>query len=341
VEVGEISVVVHTSIGAIVPATLTGPERGSDNFSWFSFAPGPPKGGLFCLEEFMTCYHPITLKKGPNYARGTGQIVNCGRCIGCRLEYARQWAVRILHESSLYENNSFLTLTYRESCLTYGKERPTLVPSDLSNFWKRLRKKLSVQGRDLNEQPIRYFACGEYGDKRNRPHYHACLFGLYPHDAKLYSVKNGNRVYSSDFLDSVWKLGDVRFGDVTFESASYVARYIMKKHVGKDSGYYEDEGIEPEFTRMSLRPGIGADWFSKYASSVFPNDRVISRGHQAPPPRYYLQLLEKWDPIYAEAIKAQRQGASKQRDTFLTAKRLAVKERVKKSRVKDLTRELE
>jgi len=283
----------------------------------------------------MTCYHPIRLKKGPKYAtRGIGQTVNCGRCIGCRLEYARQWAVRITHEASLHEDNSFLTLTYREDALTWGNSRATLVPRDLELFWKRLRK-------ELDGESIRYFACGEYGDKRNRPHYHACLFGFYPEDAKLYSIKNGNRVYRSDFLDSIWQHGDVRFGDVTFESASYVARYIMKKQTGKQSEYYEKEGIEPEFVRMSRRPGIGANWFNKYHKDVFPADRVITRGFKAPPPRYYLNLLEQNDPLYAEAIKAKRETASKERDVFLDTKRLRVKERIKKSRVKDIPRELE
>lgn len=290
----------------------------------------------------MTCYKPFVLKKGSKYGnRGIGQIVNCGRCIGCRLEYARQWASRIMHEASSHEHNAFLTLTYREEELTWGNTRATLVPDDLQRFWKRFRQSLCREGRDLNVEPIRYFACGEYGDKRGRPHYHACLFGYYPEDAELYSVKNGNRVYSSKSLDSIWTHGDVRIGDLTFESASYVARYVMKKHVGKTANYYDDEGIEPEFVRMSRRPGIGADWFERYASEVYPADRIIMRGHKAPVPRYYLSLLEKSDPLYAEAIKAQRIEQKKERGTYVEQKRLKVLERIKKSRVKVLTRELE
>lgn len=291
----------------------------------------------------MTCYYPIVLKKGPMYAsKGLGRIINCNRCIGCRLEYARQWSVRIMHESSLHRDNSFLTLTYREEDLPLGeRDYPTLAPRDLMLFWKKLRRELQRQGRNLDVNPIRYFACGEYGDKRGRPHYHACLFGFYPEDARLYSVKNGNRVYSSGFLDSVWKLGDVRIGDVTFESASYVARYIMKKQTGKAAEIYDERRIEPEFTRMSRNPGIGADWFAKYGATVFPRDRVVVRGFEAPPPRYYLKLLEDADPLYAEAIKAKRETASKERTVFLTRKRLKVKERIKKSRIKELPRELE
>lgn len=296
----------------------------------------------------MTCYKPMQLKKGSRYgARGIGQIVNCGRCIGCRLEYARQWSVRIMHEASAHEHNAFLTLTYRDADLTNGVSkktgnvRATLVPADLQKFWKRLRIDLHRKGRNLDVNPIRYFACGEYGDKRGRPHYHACVFGLYPEDAKLYSVKNGNRIYSSESLDRIWTHGDVRIGDVTFESASYVARYMMKKHLGKDSDYYENEGIEPEFVRMSRRPGIGAAWFDRFGAEVFPADRIIMRGHKAPPPRYYLSRLEQKDPIYAEAIKAKRESESKERGKYVEFKRLKVKERVKKSRVKMLTRELE
>lgn len=287
----------------------------------------------------MTCYHPIALKRIDS--RGMPQIVNCGRCIGCRLEYARQWAVRIMHEAQGHEENCFLTLTYRDEELTWGSKRATLVPKELQRFWKRLRRDAERKGRDLDERPIRYFAAGEYGDKLGRPHYHACVFGYDAQDKRLYSRKNGLDLYSSEHLDSIWSHGDVRIGSLTFESASYVARYIMKKHKGKDSGFYDEEGIEPEFVRMSRRPGIGRDFYDKFHRDIFPADHVISRGLKTPVPRYYSSQLEKQNPEMYEEIKAQRKKDEVKRDKWLSMKRLKIKERVKKSRVNELTRKLE
>lgn len=275
----------------------------------------------------MTCYHPITLKMR-NY-----QVINCGRCWGCRLEYARQWAVRIVHESKYHESSIFATLTYKTEELTWGDKRPTLVPRDLERFWKRLRKA-------KKDASIRYFAAGEYGDKLNRPHYHACIFGTSFEDKKLISTKGGNRLYSSDMLDDIWTHGSTSFGDVTFQSASYVARYCMKKHVGKDSGYYKDEGIEPEFVRMSRRPGIGRQYIDEYMYNVFPRDVVIANGKKSRPPRYYSQQMDKCDPVLMATIKAKRIEEQNKDPEAFNLKRLAVKERVKKAQTKSLTRAL-
>ena len=86
-------------------------------------------------------------------------IVSCKQCKGCRLEYSRQWAMRITHEQSLWLNNIFITLTYDDDHLPQLGNSTTLVKKDFQDFMKRLRKK---ENRHPND-PIRYYHCGEYG----------------------------------------------------------------------------------------------------------------------------------------------------------------------------------
>ena len=211
--------------------------------------------------------------------------VPCGQCIGCRLERSRQWAVRCVHEASLYENNCFLTLTYDDAHL----------PSDLSlnlvhfqNFMKRLRKRYG--------KGIRFFHCGEYGENFGRPHYHAIIFNFDLPDRVLWSQRDGVNLYSSDILRSLWPYGFSSVGDVTFESAAYVARYVIKKVTGAnaDDHYsFVDELTGqvftrcPEYTTMSRRPGIGKGWIDKFLPDVFPGDFVVINGVKCRPPRFY------------------------------------------------------
>lgn len=260
--------------------------------------------------------------------------VNCGRCEGCKLDRSRAWAIRCVHESQMHDENSFLTLTYSDEHLIYGgASHAILYPRHLELFWKRLRKHIGKR--------IRYFACGEYGDKSNRPHYHACLFGFVFPDQKLYSHKAGINLYTSDTLDSIWTHGNCTIGDVTFESAAYVARYIMKKRLGWMSQYYEAEGVEPEFVRMSRRPGIGSTWYDAYESDVFPNDYISMRGGaKMKPPRYYKRRYELSHPLTIDDVQNARldEAAKHWRDN--TPERLAVRYRVKLSQTRSLIRAL-
>ena len=299
----------------------------------------------------MACYFPITLylsRSGPNRETGKWPLVTmkdgymdkpkkvpCGRCIGCRLERSRQWAIRIMHEASMHDSNRFVTLTYRDEELVYGgTDKGILVPRHLELFWKRLRKHYG--------EGIRYFACGEYGDQYGRPHYHAVIFGIDFEDEKLHSSKGGFRLYSSDRLDSIWSHGDCIIGDVSFESAAYVARYIMKKRLGQDAESYKVEGIEPEFVRMSRRPGIGSTWFDENEKNVFPRDFVVIRqGTKVKPPKYYFGKYELTHPLDYEAIKQARLNESYERWRENTPDRLNVRRRVKEAQIKSLARTLE
>lgn len=298
----------------------------------------------------MTCYTPITLYQSRVLNPDTGkrslvtmkdgfrdrpQKVNCGRCEGCKLDRSRAWAIRCVNEAQMHIENSFITLTLRDDQLVYGgAAHAILVPRDLELFWKRLRKRFP-------DKRIRYFACGEYGDNSNRPHYHACVFGLVFPDTRLYSTKAGISLYTSDILDSVWTHGNCTVGDVNFESAAYVARYIMKKRLGWMSQYYEAEGIEPEFVRMSRRPGIGSSWFDAFESDVFPNDYVSIRGgHHVKPPRYYQRRYALSHPLTMEEVISARldEAATHWRDN--TPARLSVRYRVKLSQTRSLIRAL-
>jgi len=235
----------------------------------------------------------------------------------------------------MHERNIFVTFTYRDEELLYGgAQHAILYPRHLELFWKRLRK--YVPGTT-----IKYFACGEYGDVTNRPHYHACIFGYDFQDKQILSAKNGINLYASDCLDHLWGHGHCTIGDVTFESAAYVARYVMKKRLGKSAESYNEEGIEPEFVRMSRRPGIGATWFDKYQSDVFPNDfTVIRNGIKSKPPRYYTNKYFLSHPLNEEDIKKLRIEEANKRWQDNEPLRLKVRERVKKAQIRSLLRKL-
>lgn len=207
--------------------------------------------------------------------------IPCGQCLGCRLDHARQWAIRCLHEKKLHNRSAFLTLTYRDADLPSDGG---LSKAELQLFFKRLRKETGPG--------LRYFACGEYGDRTNRPHYHVLLLSHDLDDRKYWKESNGHRLYRSEKLTKIWKAGDNFIGDVTYESASYVARYITKKITGKAAGDHY-AGREPEFVVMSRRPGLGAGYFEKYREELLAHDKIIINGQEAEMPRFYKERIKK------------------------------------------------
>jgi len=261
----------------------------------------------------------------------------CGRCIGCRLERSRQWAIRCYHESTLHDDNCFLTLTYSEENLPVDG---SLDVRTFQKFMKRLRKKFRTQR-------IRFFHCGEYGAEFGRPHYHACIFGFDFADKRFYKSSNGHKLYTSEVLDAVWGLGDCYIGDVSFESAAYVARYIMKKVTGDRAlehytsfNLYTGEvcKISPEYVTMSRRPGIGADWASQFSSEVFRDDFVVINGREVKPPKFYDARYEMDFPSEYKRIRAARLSASADRADDNNPDRLKVREAVTRARLSQLKR---
>jgi len=306
----------------------------------------------------MPCFHPMDAwySKAINPSGKRGIVFSpksayqpddpiklpCGQCIGCRLERSRQWAIRCVHEASLYENNCFITLTFSPDAMMERENPMSLDVSEFQKFMKRLRKKYGAK--------IRFFHCGEYGELNGRPHYHACLFNFDFSDKILWKIVNDNRLYTSQSLSDLWPFGFSTIGDVTFESAAYVARYIMKKITGDaasdhyeraDSSTGEIFSIKPEYTTMSRRPGIGRGWFDKYATDVYPDDFVVMNGSKMRPPKYYDRVLEKTRPYEFDDVKEKRFLNGEKYLDNNTSDRLKVRETVQKRRLELLTRNLQ
>lgn len=203
---------------------------------------------------------------------------------------------------------------------------------------------------------FRYYAVGEYGDESFRPHYHALLFGIDFADKTLYRERGGVRVYVSALLESVWGKGFCTVGELTVESAAYCARYAMKKVNGDQAPFYYSEldpytgeliPIQPEFSRMSLKPGIGAEWLKLYHDDVYPDDFVVVKGKKWRVPDYYDTLFERrfHGPRQAgrpniSNVKDKRKERAGQRSEDNTRDRLAVREKVLKAKIKKLKREV-
>lgn len=237
---------------------------------------------------------------------GEHLTLRCGQCINCRLRRRFEWAMRIIHESTCYAENSFITLTYADGSLpVHG----TLVKAHFQDFMKRLRSRLSPLR-------IRYFQCGEYGSESGRAHYHAIIFGYGFPDRVLYRSQEGGSLYVSRFLDSVWGHGISTIGDVSFNSASYVAGYVVKKITGEaaSDGYWsldertgELHQVEEEYARCSLRPAIGIPWLERNWRDVYPADRcpIPFKRVLGSVPRAYDRWLAKEKPkLWASVRKA-------------------------------------
>ncbi len=237
------------------------------------------------------------------------------------------WSIRIIHESCLYldqHGNSWVTLTYRDpwACTKKQfKERQfipadySLRPSDVSKFIRALRQK-------NKDHKIRYFYCGEYGDL-GRPHYHLCIFNHSFNDLQLFKDEEGLYTYTSPTLEKLWPHGFSTVSDLTYNNAAYTSGYCFKKITGKrardhylrcDPDTGEAYWLKPEFIRMSTgnkKPpcGLGAGFYEKYQSDIFPADEtpVPGKGVMQYVPRYYQNILQKDDPAQLELIKELRQ----------------------------------
>lgn len=294
----------------------------------------------------MSCYTPVSAYRGVHSgipgvefrrSRRYAEPVDlpCGQCVGCRLERARQWAVRCVHEAQLHERNVFVTLTYDEAHLPCP---PSLVKEDFRKFMKRLRKWAGV--------PVRYFQCGEYGAALRRPHYHALLFGVDFSDKQPF----GKGVYVSRLLQRLWPFGFSTTGEVNFASASYVAGYVVKKVNGDAAAAHyttvDADGqvltLEPEYVSMSLKPGLGAVWLKRFWSDVYPGGEVLMRGcrpRQAP--RYYDKLAAVEDPRMVARVKRARGRLARIYEADQTPERLEVRRKVAEAQLRLRKRSLE
>lgn len=238
-----------------------------------------------------------------------------------------------MHEAKQYEDNVSVTLTYDDK---HVPSNGSLRPADFVEFMKRLRWHMGK---------VRFFQCGEYGDELGRPHHHALLFGMDFPDRRYYRLsESGSKLYTSGKLDAIWGQGQCTLGAVTFESAAYVARYVMKKITGPPAASHYGGKIA-EYVTMSRRPGIGRLYIERNRSDVYPRDEVVVRGFPCRPPRYYDQVEEVSAPSVMARVKARRrvEGVRRaykdRRDNGSFS--LVVKEGVKVAQVAMLKRGLE
>lgn len=221
----------------------------------------------------------------------------------------------------MYEHNYFVTLTYADEYTELGKHwKPvidtetgeytvisSLFKPDLQKFMKDLRQYYSYH---YGWDNIRFYRCGEYGENTERAHFHLIIFNLPINDLKPYFINHeGQQVYLSDTLTKIWKKGRVTIGEVTYQSAAYVARYIMKKQTGE----MQNKNREPEFTNMSRRPGIGEPWYKANKDKAYKNDEVIIRGRlgkavSKKPPKYFDRLFDQTEPTKLDEIKKNRRA---------------------------------
>lgn len=276
----------------------------------------------------MPCYHPILAydntdysfnpekmdivfnskdyRFNPDYAERQGRLLQlpCRHCVGCRLDHSKSWANRILLEQRYHDSSYFVTLTYDDEHLPYGygtdsstgeivSTHATLVKADLQKFFKRLRK--------VTKQKISYYSAGEYGSQTFRPHYHCIIFGLKLDDLKQIRRNFNNEPYFvSPTIEKVWPFGIHVIGNVTMQSAAYVARYTLKKATHNYSKeYYEIAGIEPEFQTISSKPAIGRRFYDdnidKFKYGTF-SVSTPTGGVKMTMPEYFRKKYREIDP---------------------------------------------
>lgn len=287
----------------------------------------------------MSCYHPLIgiqtgelTKNGKQklrivgldkndsiekIKRNEGILIPCGKCIGCRLDYSRKWADRMMLELETQKKAIFVTLTYDNDHVHwsqfYDNDEPmfaTLEKKDCQLFMKSLRQHCI---RDLGIEKIRFFLAGEYGEHTLRPHYHAIIYGIGLSDimdCKLFSWNTlGQPFYSSEWLKKIWTHGNVLLSDVSWKTCAYVARYVTKKMTGEMAKSYAERNVIPEFSLMSRKPGLGSDYLKLHTDCLdFSSINLMTPdgSQKIQIPQYYLRKLELIDKEKYDKIKNER-----------------------------------
>lgn len=280
-----------------------------------------PLKGFYSKKRTKTGKRKIVFKSADAHVDQVVEVP-CGQCRGCRLDKSRQWAVRCAHEALMHQENSFITLTYS----------PENLPTDGSVHIEHLQKFIKRLRRATGKK-IRYYACGEYGMKLSRPHYHLCVFGYYPPDAQyLGTTHSRSDMYVSQQVSNCWlHQGFVTIGDLTYRSAAYTARYCMKKISGeKAKEHYQ--GRNSEFALMSRRPGLGASYYEKFGKELQDHDYVVIDGKRHRVPGYYDYLTERVNPTRFLDIKLSRRARAERNSADSTDARLITRSEVHKLR---------
>lgn len=291
------------------------------------------------LEEFVKA-HPTW----------TYTTIPCKKCIGCRLDYSREWANRGYLESKQWEQNYFVTLTYNDENLPKNE---SLEPKHFTTFLKDLRANL--RDNDIQSSGVRFMGCGEYGSERGRPHYHLILFNCQLPTDSFYEPRiiNKSTYWRNKIIEEEWDYGFSNVSDVTWNTIAYTARYITKKVYGAQAEEeYKAQGKEPEFFRSSRMPGIGGYYYAENKDKIYENDEIIitnKKGAQSTkPPKYFDRLLEKEDAERVKQLKRERRKRAEsemriadEKSSNTRLERLAIKARTKADKTMRLIRELE
>lgn len=276
-----------------------------------------------------------------SYAGARPIRLPCGQCLGCRLDRSQGWATRIVHEAQFHEHSVFVTPTFSDEFL----------PADLS-VSVRTHQLFVKRVRYFFEKPLRFFGVGEYGGKTNRPHYHTIFFGLELPDRTLWrTTPAGDRLYRSVSFERAWPYGHCLIGEVTPQSAAYVARYCTKKMTGEASASaYRRTSFDPatgeirawqvrsEFAVMSRRPGIGSEWFEKFSGDAFPSDFVVIDGQKRAVPAFYKKRLAE---AAAAEVTLKRKVNARRHAANNTEARLMTRHESQRLRAERLERSLE
>lgn len=287
-----------------------------------------------------------------------GILHPCGQCLFCRINSKREWISRLLLEAASHPVNQFWTLTYEAenlpTCLApqpeaggnsgsdsgtddplgdrrqdfrpqdvdvrqlrprpvmvaAGSQPGTLFKPDLARFFKRIRK---------NFGQFRYFAVGEYGELRGRPHYHVLAFGI---------------EISQKSLAETWGMGHVHIGDVESASINYCVEYALKSQKSHD--LIELRRL-PEFSVMSTNPGIGAYAIGEFRKAILKSqplptgellipDSFRLLGKEYAVPRFIRNVLEDEGFLYAPKACRQYVGDKEVLSSLLARSPLARRE---------------
>nr|QJB20135.1 MAG: replication initiator protein [Microvirus sp.] len=210
--------------------------------------------------------------------------VPCGRCPPCKIRRVNEWVFRLVKEDEVSLSSYFITLTYDTAHVPLSKNGfMTLHKPDFQKYMKRLRKACREVASEW--PPLRYYACGEYGGKTSRPHYHAIVFNCPKEDI----------FFDAWCLNGV-SIGSVVVGTCTSDSIAYCMKYIDKDSWRQHSSqrHKRDDRVK-EFALMSK--GLGLSYLQlpgvvNFHTSNLENN-FVSRylGNRVPMPRYYRDKL--------------------------------------------------
>lgn len=294
----------------------------------------------YCEKFGIDEFHQISKINELRYSVDT-ILLPCRKCINCQLNRSQEWAIRNTLESYEYDDSEclFLTLTYSNEKISHLQKHIIYKNGDIieiNSLWKPDLQKFIKKLRDVfDDKKIRYFACGEYGSKTRRPHYHLLLYGLSLRDIaiKVYQNKNWSlslkyisnsyEYYYSELLENeVWSKGFVDVSTFSPFTAGYVSRYCTKKLSDKKfiDGYIFYNGLQKEFLVMSLKPAIAKNYYIKNCDEIYKNDEFLYHFNNTTIP---LKPFKYWDRLYDierpdeyKFIKENRKDFSKMNEYF-------------------------